>query len=535
MTIHRDRPRQPGRPGRRNASREEPRRSPVVAGAPAPGERIRAFADAYGLTLPAAWQHWCEEQGWLEQPDEGWELLGLRPAPSGMDAAAMLAGMRLANRKVPGGFPADLIPVERLPERQLACLKLDGSNDPPVVLIDLDDPGSWADAQLAADRFSQFAAEFTEQASALRGAMGFLRHAQRAVQTGKRAAGQAPRPDDWRAYRFCSQNVVIAIIVLRHNRDDNVLDVGACLVTALSRLAKDAPARAVCTLLLAESYRAGGDLSLRFLQGTRPGAGHVPVPWPIARWAARCGADVDRSSGVVPADAARRLFIESIQVGDHLRRRLRDDSMRAEAAAICYGMASGLWAPAEVEVALGWSAHPGRLLRGVTDPLDRACFSADLLDVRSALLVASLVRRVAAGPGGQARLDVEDAAQPVDLTASGDGTCLVQSAVIELADWSPGPRGIPSAGRVRLAVADAEPDQLRPAIDEAVARVRGYTADVRAVLCPRDLLAVERSLRDRLVAEAASAEVHLLAAPEYTPSLTIQAADKLSRARTARQ
>jgi len=526
------------RQGKRRASRGDSARVPALRTGPgASSERVGSFARTYRLALPPAWQEWCEKQGWLEQPDAGWELLGLVPAPSGMDAAAMFAGMRLALRKtVPGGFPADLIPVERLPERQLACIRLDGRDDPPVVIIDLDDPGSWHDAQPAADSFSRYAQDFAEQAGALRGVMGFLHYTQREVDSGHRAPGQAPRPDDWRAYRFCSQNVVVSMLVLRHNRDDNVLDVGACLITALSRLDPDAPARAICTLLLAEAYRAGGDLTLRFVQGIRRGADRLAVPWPIMRWAERCGIEIDRDSGLVPADAARRLFIESVRADEHLAGRLRGGSMRVEAPAICYGIASGLWEPTEVEAMLAWSARPGQLLRGVTDPLDRAVYAADLLDVRSAMLLAALVRRVAAGDGDR-KLDAEDAVQSVAAVADNDGTCLLRAKALLIDDWTIGSLPVRGASAIRVAVADAEPDQLPSAIDFALARLQPHAAagPLRAVLCPRDLLALGIPARNTAVHATDRAGVVLLAAPQYTPALTIRAADKLSRARTARQ
>jgi hypothetical protein len=525
------RPRRATRAGTARAS--SPRAPSLTAGEPASPERLRFFADAYGLVLPEAWRRWCEERGWLAQPAAGWELLGLRPAPSGMDSAALLAGMRLSLRKVPGGFPADLVPVEWLPERQLACLRLDGSTDPPVVIIDLEDPATWTTAQRAANSFSEFAEDFMAQARAYAGVTGFLQHRQREVESGIRAAGQVPRPDDWRAYRFCSQNVVIAMMVLRHNRDDNVLEIGACLITALSRLDPDAPARAACTVLLAEAYRAGGDLSLRFVQGTKPTAGPVPIPWPVMRWARRCGVNLNRVSGQVPADAARLLFTESIRVDERLRRRLRAEDLRRSVPAICYGIASGQWDPAEVEVMLAWSARPGWLLHGGSDPLDRASYAGDLLDVRAAMLVAALVRRLSAG-NGDPQYDAEDSGLPVEVVAEDDQTCLLRAASVDVPDWCVGSRS-PQGGSLRLAVADAEPDQLPGAVGTALGRLRGYAAEACAVLCPRDLLAASERLRQSLAEQARSAGAVLLAAPDYTPGLTIRAADKLSRARTARQ
>ena len=119
---------------------------------------------------------------------------------------------------------------------------------------------------------------------------------------------------------------------------------------------------------------------------------------------------------------------------------------------------------------LAWSDHPGRLLRGSPESLDRASFSGDLLDIRSALLVAAVVRRVAAGAEDR-KLDAEDVGQPVELVAHTDGTCTLQAATIDLSDWLVSAAPWRSTGRLDLAVADAEQDQLSMAVEAALARL----------------------------------------------------------------
>ncbi|AHH98604.1 SMI1/KNR4 family protein [Kutzneria albida] len=477
--------------------------------------------------MPVAWRGWCERQGWQRQADAGWELLGLTPAPSGFDAAALLAGTRFG---LPD-FPADLLPIEQLPERQLACIRVDGRDDPPVVIVDLDDPRTWQESQPPAfKRFSHYADDFMDQAHALRRVADFLRRRQADIKSGRRPAGQAPRPDDWRVYRFCSQNVVVAMVLLRFNRDDNVLDVGACLITALSALDPDAPARALCTLLLAEAYRSGGDLSFRFVRGTGRTA-PASMPRALCRWAERVGVALDRRRGKIDRDTALRLFIEAVNVGDELRGRLR--ASQESAAAICHGIASGLWHPAEVEILLAWSTAPGSTLRGLTNPIDRARYACDILDVRAAMLVAAAHRRIAAGDD-EALLDAEDAGQQVGLSADGDRTCCLTADRIDLTDWLlGGPSAFPTT-QMRLTVADAEPDQLEEVFHVAIDRLAQVNG-AAAVLCPRDILSSNETRRERIVSAADRAGVMILVAPEYTPGMTIRAAGKLTRARTARQ
>nr|BFE56513.1 hypothetical protein GCM10020063_010390 [Dactylosporangium thailandense] len=494
-------------------------------GDPPTTQDVDLFAARYGLAIPLAWRLWSRRNGWQRQVDGGWELLGLTPAPSGLDVAAMLAGIRFT---VPG-FPAKLVPIEWLPERQLACMRLDGTNDPQVVIVDLDDPQTWDDTQPVVDRFSLYADEFTRQAHALRRIAKFLAHQQDLVLAGRRAADQAPRPDDWRVYRFCSQNVVIALVLLRFDRDRNALSVGDCLITQLSRLDPDAPARAVCTLLLAEAHRSGGNLSIRFVTGSGRITAAAPIPRAISQWAGRCGIALDSADGVIPADAALRLFVASVRVSDQLRERI-GALPPAAAAAVCHGIASGVWPSAAVEAILTWSHRPTVVLKGATDPLDRAWHTVDLLDAREGLLIAAAVHRIAAGTG-DTQLDAEDTQLPVDLVVHADRTCTASAETIDLTDWLVCGASTFPASVLRLTVADAELDQLPDAVLAAVPRLFGGGA----VLCPRDLRSLDGAVLDALDREARRAGVMLLAGPQYTPSLTMRAADTLARARTARQ
>ena len=360
---------------------------PVFVRGEAPDpDALATFAGHYELgPLPGRWRSWLARLGWQQQPDFGWELLGLTPAPSGLDVRALLAGVRF---NLPG-FPRDLVPIEWLPERQLACVRVsDRIADPPVVLVDLDDSATWAATQPTAGTFTEYAHEFLSQAHDIRRIQHFLANQKAAIASGRRAADQLPRPDDWRVYRFCSQNVIVAMPLLKFDRDRNALAVAACPITRLTRLDQDAPARAVCTLLLSEAYRAGGDLTIRFFAGVGRGARPAPVPAAIIRWARRCGIDLEQE-GVIDAASAHELFAASVRISEQMRDRLRALPNNG-LAALCYGVASGIWPTPAAEAVLAWSDDPITVLTGDTDPLQRARYVLDLRDTQSALLLATL-------------------------------------------------------------------------------------------------------------------------------------------------
>jgi hypothetical protein len=104
----------------------------IVRGATPPSaERIARFEERYEVRLPASYRVVVEQFGDVESVDLHYRLLGLsddqtrRPTMSG--ALAELRASLI-------DFPAELLPVELLPDNQVACLQLTGSDDPPVVL-----------------------------------------------------------------------------------------------------------------------------------------------------------------------------------------------------------------------------------------------------------------------------------------------------------------------------------------------------------------------------------------------------------------
>lgn len=514
----------PKQADKRHAGRNQ---DPVFRrGEPPAPDALVTFADRYELgTLPGRWRNWLARSGWEQQPDFGWELLGLTPAPSGLDVRALLAGIRF---NLPG-FPSDLVPIEWLPERQLACVRVSGQvADPPVVLVDLDDPATWAATQPAAGTFTEYAREFLAQAHDVRRIQDFLARQEAEIDSGRRARDQLPRPDDWRVYRFCSQNVIIAMPLLRFDRDRNALAVAACPITRLTQLDQEAPARAVCTLLLSEAYRAGGDLTVQFFAGTGRVARPAPVPAAIIQWARRCGIALEQE-GVIDTASAHKLFAASVRISDQMRDRLRaipNDGL----AALCYGVASGTWPAPAAEAVLTWSDDPITVLTGDTDPLLRARHALDLRDTQSALLLATLVSRVAAGSGSEL-LDAEDAQQDVELSVLPDRAALLSADFIELKTWwVKGSAPLP-ASAFRVQVVDGELDQLLAALGAAISQAPTGSA----LLCPKDVRSLDAAALTGLLEQMRSRDVTLLAGPEYTTTLGNRAADILTRARGARQ
>ena len=163
----------------------------------------------------------------------GRALLGLSRRDSGggtsdrEDALDVLMLLRLSEP----AFPPDLLPIEILPERQLHCVVVGGHAPGRVVLIDLDRP----DVRVAAAlNLQDFVWQWQQDL-----------HAMAAVVTevlGSDESDEAVllRPDEWSTRRLCSQNVIVAILQTRHNRDTNEHDVAVCATASLTSFAAGA-------------------------------------------------------------------------------------------------------------------------------------------------------------------------------------------------------------------------------------------------------------------------------------------------------
>ena len=74
-----------------------------------------------------------------------------------------------------------------------------------------------------------------------------------------------PKNHDWRPYRWCSRDIVFALLVVQQNRKGNYLDVDVCLIAQPPQYIENSGARVALGFLLSEAYKCGGTMELVFL------------------------------------------------------------------------------------------------------------------------------------------------------------------------------------------------------------------------------------------------------------------------------
>ncbi|MGI9097102.1 MAG: hypothetical protein ACR2H2_01170 [Solirubrobacteraceae bacterium] len=365
---------------------------------------------------------------------------------------------------------------------------------------------------------------------AIRAVLGHVRGIDRDVTAGKRPADKAARPDDWRAYRLCSQDIVVALLLIAHDRDKNLTRVGALSVATLPDFPALEPARAAMATILCDAYRSGGTLEIRFQGGLARDARPRPMP--------RLVADLLRAAGIAPGsrldaiapDAATGLFAYCARLPESVKA-ANDESRPSLIAATSFAALSGLWDVVHLQVLLGEAADPALLLRGGAHPMHRLCHLRDREALRMALMSGTLARTLRRRAKVHDERDSEDDLRDVTVTYDVAGRALRYEAQSPLpCDWwlDPAP-ALASAISVRVCAAgkDELPSRLRVSL--ASAQQQGH-----GLLVARDYLSLPRAVRADLQSVAARYGVHLMVAPDYVLTLDADAEKRLARARTTR-
>lgn len=509
-------------------------------------EDIAFVQEFFADRLPTSWTAWITQSG--APAGYGRALLGLGPRTTDVpdDAPEDVLDVLMLLRLSEPGFGTDLLPLEVLPDRQLHCLTVGTSGPGTVVLVDLDRPELRV---RAASNLRNFLSQWQQDVHAI--AMVVAEYLSFPDGT---EADTLLRPDEWSTRRLCSQDVVVALLQTRHNRDTNEHDVAVCATATLSSFADGAPARWAMTTILTESYQAGGSLAVNFVRRARARGKdgedgyhpfrtefrRQPVPLPLAEWAHSQGIMLNERSGRWDHETGERLLVAATRLPDSLRALL--PSVGVAPAAVCAAVATQTWPALDTEVVLRWAADPARVLTGAVPVTDRLRYLADQQVVRGAMMLSALHRHLQRGDQPSAS-DDDDTIRSIDVDFGGARTVPGHDAIGETVTFTAADGRLvaaawpvlaghppPSDGRLAVRTLAADADLL--AVIGLAALHGGRPGEV--LLVPADASARRRELTDFLAA-ADRAGVCVLSAPEYTTTMDVAVARRLDRARMTRQ
>jgi len=278
--------------------------------------------------------------------------------------------------------------------------------DAPVVMLELDGDGSPEDAS---ESLTEYILEF-QQGTLLKpedpfgpgepdeafqkGLAHLERHLERlSFNYDHQEGGRLPRSHLWRPYRFCVQDVILGIVVLRHDRKYNRLEVDVFLTAGIPEYAPESGCRALTLILLSDAYKSGGSMEIKFSEHVESGN----VPRELCRLAGSLGVQLknEKEGGITPKEAkALYLTLSGFRkpVADRIMDMEKGD--RLSAAAVCYAMHHGVWTAEELEVILFGSGFPDRILKGSVPPEAWRLFDYDIFHARNALMGGYLDRHV---------------------------------------------------------------------------------------------------------------------------------------------
>lgn len=236
--------------------------------------------------------------------------------------------------------------------------------------------------------------------------------------------GQIPRSHLWRPYRFCVQDVVLGITVLRHDSKYNRLMVDVFLTAEIPEYEADSGCRAIALILLSDAYKSGSSMEIKFTGNVENGR----VPLELCDMAERLGVNLKHpeEGGITPREA-KELYLALSDFRTELRDRVMemDKSGILSAVSAAYAVHRGVWTTQEIESVILGSKFPDSILKGSFPQETWHLFNNDLVTGRTALMGGyvdrQLVRREHSLQEGQLHeeqafiLELEDNEREVEI------------------------------------------------------------------------------------------------------------------------
>ncbi len=377
--------------------------------------------------------------------------------------------------------------------------------------------------------------------------------------------GKLPRATETRPYRFCVQDVVLAIWTMEHRKDEADISVDVFLTSEVYEEGTRQGgyydelegATAATLTILSEAYRVGIPLRVQFGKTVEDGR----VPLDIMRLAVRHGIGLAHAlKGRIEAEEGRELYLALTGFRPPLRHAIdllaRQGLMSPERAAFI--VHHGVWSLPEVEGIILSSTYPDLVLSGDVMPEQRHLYQHVLTHSRLALMGGLLDRSLMNRDDEEARLqpgsktlglDVEDDERDLDIRTfanfhareyvQGPFEADDNSDAVPLPNWEcermrlqPGER---FSVLLRPRVAASLAVHLREDIEQAVVRRdTELKPKVVAVAVPFDFHDLDPARQESFRQTAAARGVVLMVCPETTRSLDQMAQKKMVASRIKR-
>jgi len=414
----------------------------------------------------------------------------------------------------------DLLPVAAVDDRSYACVVCALAGDAPkpdlgaVVRWHLDDVPRRAQRQLLdVDVLAYFDTLLREELAREEGFAQLERLAEGYYTSHDRGA-KLPRAHECRPIRLACQNVILGTAGFYYDARFNGLAVCAWQTCEAPHVAAHEGDRALAALMLAEAFRTGGTMEIRFDEHPERA-----VPARLRQFARTRGITLGASDAcaITPAEA-RRLLQAVTPMPAELAARVRAVTKRGEQSVerACYVLLSGIWKPIELDFLLATSPRSLTILQGGSDVLNRSARQAETAIARAAAMAGTLFARLSLAPEQTRQAEsIEDERLGVEWRIIGDAGAILFTGVtagllawqhgsaVELADGQPLlvlVRPLLGPGDRELAAELARAEGAMAATLEAPdAQVVYRSGDIAQLIYPDRLQALDRQIERRLL------------------------------------
>lgn len=518
-------------------------------------EDIRQIESMFDIFLPEDYCQFLESFGSLISSNIC--ILGIGSTSLGqVSIIEALLALRLEYTE----FPLELLPIEFIKENVIACLQCDLTERKkfsPLVQFNLDDPAPLTDLpQLAAcfkdyiyDRLNSVDLNrlHTKDTNWDQSWENFEKHVidyQNKFDYDHAKGGTLPRSTDYRPYRYCIQDVVFGVVVIRHNQEVNCLQVDVFLTANIPEYGPLAGANALTAFLLSEAFKCGGTMEIHFTRNVENGQ----VPAELKELASQYNIQLSLAcQGKIKPEEAKALYLALSGFSSKLQEQLSvfEKGGKITIARACYVVHHGVWSKEQLEMIVLGSENPNSIISGQSSPVQRHLYNHDIMHARAALMAGMfervILQRERSNEEGVG-FDMEDDLRELDIEFDGD--TYVKSyrctEAIKL-EWLYGVENSQSVSEnmlfhVLVRPRDRSDLSLHFISDISYAKeLKERKKEPVFILVPRDFTDRPQEWTSKVLAITNDAGIGILVCPEAVNTLDTDAAQRLSTSRILRQ
>lgn len=205
--------------------------------------------------------------------------------------------------------------------------------------------------------------------------------------------GKHPRDKDWRPVRFAVRDVILAWVVARLQKKDNVIEVDVCLTYDPVAIPGRSGTKFATIYILSQAYKTGSSMGIRFTENVEGGT----VPVEIVDMAKEYGVALKEDhiyNGVITPKEARHLYLALTEFRPEAQKRVMELSLadKVSPERVCYMVHHLTYTKEEMETILLGSEFPENILLGKVTPEEYLLYQDVVLRTRDVVLGGMLDR-----------------------------------------------------------------------------------------------------------------------------------------------